>query len=413
MGPFMPGIAPGVGRPLQGTVRDGRTYLPVGGATVTSGLGSTVTDANGHYNLYGSLASDEISVSRAGYVAKTVGGVTLDPATPMDLTLDSAFDNDGMLPTGSLDVRGTVLTPAKQIATPDGLISLGGIMAPISNGQFQVQFSSQLPGKLYTAVLAGGRISGTYDPKVNVTQPFNFETFGYSLVSLAAGDTMPQGLRNTSLTIDGSVQISPSQVKYSNLGNLNAVQTSIYLDFGVAGKVLVAEATGSNQAVKVPRIPGIKYVVAGQAFNDAKNQSSAVIITTDDPGQAPFQMLTPPKLLGPSGQHVGARPTFSWTASPVPNVVYELQLFETDGKTAGSKKWTATTTVPEITYPGFSLADVNGGALRPDRQYYWKLRVIDTLTTLETPTSRKSVLDVKPLRSRQREASSDGGTFTI
>ena len=37
MGPFMPGLLPGVGFPLQGQVRDARTYLPVGGATVSSG----------------------------------------------------------------------------------------------------------------------------------------------------------------------------------------------------------------------------------------------------------------------------------------------------------------------------------------------------------------------------------------
>ena len=55
-------------------------------------------------------------------------------------------------------------------------------------------------------VLAGGRISGVYDPK-SLSQ-FNYETFGYNLVSLAAGETQPQGRRDANLTIDNSIPIS-------------------------------------------------------------------------------------------------------------------------------------------------------------------------------------------------------------
>lgn len=416
MGPLMsPGILPGVGFPIQGVVRDARTHLPIGGATVASGLGTTVTDAEGRYSLYGNMSSREISVSRAGYRAQTMGGLKADAFTSMDFTLEPIFKLDTSLPTGMLDVRGSLITPGGLIATPTGLVSLSGKLVPVSNGAYSIRTEGQVPGKITSTVMAGGRITGTYDENPKVFQPFNFESFGYQLVSFAVGDNYPDGLRpDKHLVVDGSVEFRNVRVSYTNLASLTnvQVQTTVELDFGVAGYVTVAQATGSNQLIKVPKIDGVKYVVRGQAFNEARTQSSSVTITTTDPSQAPFQMLTPPKVLGPTGSRVGARPTFKWAASTVPGVIYQVTLSEGD---EGTAKWQATTTETEITYPGFSLADVNGGALRPDKKYNWSVRVIDVLATTEDATNnqRRSVQQVKPLRSRQREASTGGLSFSL
>ncbi|MFN3432252.1 MAG: hypothetical protein ACK46X_20170 [Candidatus Sericytochromatia bacterium] len=412
MGPLMsPGILPGVGFPIQGIVRDARTHLPIGGATVASGLGATVTDAEGRYSLYGNMSSREISVSRAGYQAQTMGGLKPDVFMSMDFTLDPIFALDTKLPMGFLDVRGSIRVPGG--VSPDGLVSLSGKLVPVSNGAYSVRTEGQVPGKVTSTVMAGGRITGAYEENPKVFQPFNFETFGYQLVHLAVGDNYPAGQRPGDLVVDGSVEFRNVRVSYTNLGGLAnvQVQTTVELDFGVAGYVTVAQATGSNQLIKVPKIDGVKYVVRGQAFNEARTQSSAVTITTTDPSQAPFQMLTPPKVLGPTGSRVGARPTFKWAASTVPGVVYQVTLSEGD---EGTAKWQATTTETEITYPSFSLADVNGGALRPDKKYNWSVRVIDVLATTEEATNqRRSVLQVKPLRSRQREAMTGGLSFSL
>lgn len=419
MGPLMPGLLPGVGFALQGVVRDARTYLPVGGATVNSGLGTTVTDAEGKFNLYGNMSSREISVSRAGYVAKTVGGQKLEPGTTVDFTLDPVFNRDGKLPMGFLDIQGKVVSPSGQIASPDGLVSFAGKPAPVANGAFQVRYESQVPGRLFSSVLAGGRISGRYEEGARVFQPFNFETFGYQLVHFTVGETYPQGLRtDQNLVVGSDVSFTTVKVNYTNLASLDKaqVQTSVFLDFGVAGSVLVAQATSSNQIIKVPSLAGVKYVVSGEAFNDSQTQSSAVTITTNNPSQAPFQLLAPPKVLtpAPGATRAGPRPTFSWSPSTVRGLQYEVTLYEGDEKDPGTTaKWAATTTETEITYPGFSLSDINGGALRPDKKYSWVVRAIDVLAPTEDATHQRRTLDVKPLRSRKREATSRGNTFSI
>ncbi|MNT86435.1 hypothetical protein D3C72_2267280 [compost metagenome] len=94
--------------------------------------------------------------------------------------------------------------------------------------------------------------------------------------------------------------------------------------------------------------------------------------------------------------------------------MYEVTLFEGDANDPGTTaKWTATTSLTEITYPGFSIGDVNGAALRPEKKYSWVVRAIDVLAPTEEATNQRKTLDVKPLRSRKREATSRGNTFTI
>jgi hypothetical protein len=418
MGPFMPGLVPGVGFALQGNVRDGRTFLPIGGATVTSGLGSTVTDANGHFALYGNLGSHEFSVSRMGYVATTVGGIKADASTPLDVTLDATTSDNGALPQGFLDVRGFLQNVGGQpIAVPNGVVVIGDrLPTAASNGQYQVTFESQVPGKVLTRVLAGGDTAERWDDAAAKTSflPMTFKTFGYSLEHFTLMPTQGQQTSPRNLTVDDSIKFDDTKVAYSNIGDLKIIETSIYLDFGVAGSVLVAQATGSNQGIHVPVVPGVKYVVIGTAYNANRTQWSNVTITTADPRKAPFQLLTPPKVTGGVGKGIGSRPTLKWTPSPVPGVVYEVTMKETDDKGSTSvTKWRATTTEPEITYPGFSLSDVNSGALRPEKKYVWSVRVIDTLSTMEDATTHRAILDVKPLRTRSREAVSTNNEFTI
>jgi hypothetical protein len=119
--------------------------------------------------------------------------------------------------------------------------------------------------------------------------------------------------------------------------------------------------------------------------------------------------------MGESG--VGQRPTFKW--SPVPgDVQYEVELREVGEE---KPKWVGSTDVPEITYPGFAPADVNGGALREtEKGYVWSLRVIDLLEEGETPSNARTLLGadllagptpVRPYRTRKREALVSGNTF--
>jgi hypothetical protein len=413
MGLLMPGVMPGVGFPIEGEVRDGRTYLPVGGATVHSGLGTTLTDAKGRFSLYGSLSSREISVSRASYTSKTIGGQKLVPGKQVTVTIDPIGEPNGRLPTGILDLRGSVMMPGGQTATPDGLVMLAGARpTAVSNGRFQITYDGQEPGRLVSRMLAGGRIDSPYDEKATVFQPFQFLSFGYQLQHLVLGEIYPQALREGNLVIDPNTKFRDVRVTYTNLGRLTNVQTTILLDFGVAGAVTVAQKTGSNQLVSVPHIEGVKYVISGEALNEGKTQYSSVIITTANPSQAPFQLLTPPQVLAPlsGAKRVGARPTFRWSALSQPGMVYEISLFEGDEITA---KWVATTPEAEITYPGFSLSDVNGGALRPDKKYRWSVRAIDMLAPTENATNQRNLMAVEPLRSRKREASNTENDFTI
>jgi hypothetical protein len=305
------------------------------------------------------------------------------------------------------------MMPGGQTATPDGLVMLAGARpTAVSNGRFQITYDGQEPGRLVSRMLAGGRIDSPYDEKATVFQPFQFLSFGYQLQHLVLGEIYPQALREGNLVIDPNTKFRDVRVTYTNLGRLTNVQTTILLDFGVAGAVTVAQKTGSNQLVSVPHIEGVKYVISGEALNEGKTQYSSVIITTANPSQAPFQLLTPPQVLAPlsGAKRVGARPTFRWSALSQPGMVYEISLFEGDEITA---KWVATTPEAEITYPGFSLSDVNGGALRPDKKYRWSVRAIDMLAPTENATNQRNLMAVEPLRSRKREASNTENDFTI
>ncbi|MDB5097009.1 MAG: hypothetical protein JWM80_1430 [Cyanobacteria bacterium RYN_339] len=405
-GPFMPPILPGVGFPLTGVVLDANTRLPIGGATVQSGFGSTITDGNGHFNLYGGLGSREVSCSRAGYTAVTDGDVDPNLGGDLQFELQPVFSSEQSLPTRFLQLAGPVTgLPANAPA----LVTFGGQFAPISNGLYQLDFGAQVPGKAFSAVMAWGTTNGA----VNVpNQSFNFTSFYYLVKNWEMGDNVPAGHHDFTLATPlKSADMVSTSVKYGNVTpTFASVQTEILLDFGVLGSVTVARATASNQAIPVPKVTGLKYDIVGTAINAAGNGISTVQLTTNDPSQATFQLLGIPKITSPANNAKGAgqRPTFAWTPVPQDDVLYMITLTEENEGT----KWVGRTRHSEIQYPGFSQGDINGGALRTDKKYTWTLDVIDALGATDLPTSKAGPVPVKPYRIRQRRAVVQNNGFT-
>lgn len=409
---------PGLGRPMTGRVLDARTHLPVGGATVLAGLGSTVTDGEGRFSLLGNFGGREISVGRAGYIAVTEGGVSPDPGGELIFEIEPLFPPSPAQPNRFLTLEGPVP------GLPQGahaMVSLGGKQARIDNGYFNVEFSGGVPGKMLTAVLAWGTLTGPYIE--NGSGPFEFQVFNYKVGSWPLGDTVPESKQRPfelPIRSPNQVPLQPTKVSYNlGAGKFTAVQTDVILDFGVLGYVPVARANSSNQTLQLPKLEGLKYVVTGEARDASGRAGSLVTLTTNDPAQATFPMLGVPTIEGPPATGAGQRPTFSWTAVPG-DVNYEVELYEVG---EGKAKWIGRTDQPEITYPGFAPNDVNGGALRPEKKYSWTLRVIDLLEENETPSAARAFgvlsvglanpLPIKPYRSRRREAMVRDNGFTI
>ncbi|MEB3198246.1 MAG: carboxypeptidase-like regulatory domain-containing protein [Candidatus Sericytochromatia bacterium] len=399
-------LSPGLGRPMTGRVLDARTKLPVGGATVLAGLGSTVTDAAGQFRLFGNFASDEISIARAGYVALTQGGLSLDAASDLQFELEPLFTPSSGLPMRFLQLNGAV----RGLSTPatPALVSLGGVSTGVSNGLYALEYKAPAPGRILTAVLAWGSLSAPYAEGVAVPQAFHFLDFAYQVGSWRLGDTIPEAAQEQMLQIAPQVPIQPVRVQFSNLGNFRNVQTEVALDFGALGYVPVARSLASNQTLPVPALSGLKYVVQGEAIDASGKQSSSVSITTNDPGKASLPLLPLPKIEGPANgaSGVGQRPTFRWTAIPH-EVSYELTLREVG---EGKAKWIGRTSYSQITYPGFALNDINGGALRPERKYTWSLRAVELLEETELPdtpsfrlTAAEAKVPMRPFRTRKRE----------
>jgi hypothetical protein len=405
-GPFMPPILPGVGFPLTGVVFDANTRLPIGGATVQSGLGSTITDGNGRFNLYGGLGSREVSVSRAGYTAVTDGDVDPNAGGDLQFDLQPIYSADQGLPKRFLQLAGST-----KAALPPGqpaLVTFAGQVANVSNDLYQLDFGAEVPGKAFSSVLAWGTTNGA----VNVpNQSFNFTSFYYTVANWAMGESVPAGHRDYNLPAGVTpVDLVPTSVKYGNVAAFAGVQTDILLDFGVLGSVTVARQTSSNQAIPVPRVNNLKYDIVGTATTADGNGSSTVQLTTNDPAKATFQLLGVPKITSPANNTKGAgsRPTFSWTPVPPDDVDYVVTLREKDE----GVKWVGHTRHSEIQYPAFSPGDINGGALRTDKSYSWTLEVIDHLGATDLPTSKAGPVPVKPYRVRQRSALVQNYGFT-
>lgn len=413
-------FVPGLGRPMTGRVVDARTRLPVGGATVLAGLGQTVTDAQGRFRLFGNFASDEISVSRAGYIAITQGDTPVAPNEELEFALEPLFLPSSPMPTRFLQLSGQVAGLTSPV-TP-AMVCLGGAVAPVSNGVYAVEYKAPSPGRLLSAVLAWGTLSDPWVEGVAAPQPFHFLDFAYQVGSWRLGDTIPESAQQRNVQIQAQVPLQPVTVRYGNIGaGFATVQTDVALDFGVLGYVPVARALASSQALPVPTLAGLKYVVTGEAVDTAGKARSLVTLTTNDPGKATFQLLSVPKVLQPlaGATAVGQRPTFRWTGLPA-DVQYEVRLQEVG---EARPKWIGRTRYPEITYPGFALNDINGGALRAERKYTWSLRAVELLDGTEVPSavglSLQAVgevgwrVPVKPYRVRKREAEVSEMGFTL
>lgn len=409
---LMPGLLPGVGWPVAGVVLDSRTRLPIGGATVASGLGSTVTGNDGRFALYGNLGSREISAVRAGYVARTLGGRDLAGlgAGDVEILLDWQYKPEQVqLPNRSMEVQGTIEGGGS------GVAALMGVSQPISNGTFTLQVAGGFPGDLLTAVLAYGQVSGSYADNPAAPQPFSFTRFGYLVHSFKltqAGQPAPEKLK---LRYDAGVQFAPVTVTYTNLGALSRVTTNLALDFGLAGTVPIGRATASSQAIQAPQIAGLKYVIDGEAADDTRTRFSRVTYTTNSPGKAPFPLLSVPEAQAPANgaTGVGGRPTFRWKPTNGRSARYLVTLQEVDKASSTSvRKWTGDTDLDEIAYPGFSLADLNGGALRPDRSYVWSVQAVDLSDPATGAAWTLAPPNLKPYRLRSREAEHLNQSFT-
>lgn len=415
-GRFMPAVGPLIGNPITGEVLDASTRLPVGSATVTSGLGSTLTDPSGHFTLYGDLSAHEISISRAGYTATTIGGGLYDPSQPLELTIARATPDEASLPTRFAVLTGALTDPGGR-ALPTGVASYAGQPPqPVSGGGYQIKLSAQWPGTLLTAVLAGGQTTASYSDIAGGVQPFTYQNFGYRLQTVLMGNSYadPTSANAEKPLSVGTVPMGPINVRYTNLFAGARVQTDVSLDFGVAGSVPVARAFGSNQVIQVPQVGGLKYDVVGTATDATGTRSSTVQLTTNSPSSAPFALLSIPQITSPTpgAKGTGPRPTFSWSPSPIPGVTYQITLLESDpgSQDAPTKKWVATTTEDSIDYPGFSAGDVNGGALLAGKIYTWSLSVVDVLGATQSPSD---LPPVRPYRLRQRQAQITGSQFSI
>lgn len=420
-----PGTLPGMGPAIEGIVLDAATQLPVGGATVVSGLGSALSDATGRFKLYGAFGSHELSASRYGYTGVTDGEFDASAGDPVTISLAPYNPPESSLPTRFLKLDGNV---TGLDAAGNGLVSFGGLTASVSNAAYQIEFKAQVPGRILTSVLAWGTISGKYHEGVAAAQPFNFTNFGYDVRHWPLGETIPESRQTMNLPIRADAPIQAIHVNYGNTTGFASVQTDILLDFGVAGDVPVATQTSSNQDILVPKVPGLKYVVVGEARDASGKGSSAVMITTNDPSAATFPLLPLPKVTEPSGAGAGSRPTFKWSASTAKDVAYQVTLYEIiPGVSSSKAKWVGVTRAPEITYPGFSQSDINGGALRTEYKYRWNLRVIDILGATDLASSKNFEPDaaygllgtffpqapsVKPFRVRKREAQVIDTAFT-
>src|SRR5262249_30214633 len=74
---------------LAGTVVDAIAGQPIAGASVTIGADVAVADAGGRYALRAPPGSYSVAVARAGYLSRTLNGVTI--ASGITTTLDAVL----------------------------------------------------------------------------------------------------------------------------------------------------------------------------------------------------------------------------------------------------------------------------------------------------------------------------------
>lgn len=416
LSPSMPGLAPGIGRPLTGRVLDSQTGLPIGKATVMAGWSATNTDNAGNFSLYWDMTGGRsVSVSRAGYSSVTY---ELGQLTDGDTYyIDPVFASSGTLPHRSLNVTGFLLTNEGNPLTADGNVSISAGTSGQANsgtGAFALPIDAGFSGNIFSGVLAGGQISGG---PVG-TAPFTYQSFGYRLIDI------PTVTGSSTWTATATVQVQDlpfmeMTVQYDNLASYKAptIQTDVSLDFGMLGAVPIARGVSSNQPVRVPRVEAAKYVVAGkvEGTDGTLKTASYANVTSNASAKVPLSLLAPPKVTAPaaSADGVGASPTFSW--NPVPDAhSYYVEVLENTGAPTAQAKWRGYTTGTSIRYPGFWDNDLNGGILFPQASYSWAVHALSSDSGYARKASdlRADLPKYQPYRQRRFESVTSGMRFS-
>jgi hypothetical protein len=399
----MPPFLPGVGTPLRGQVLDARTRLPIGHATVLSGLGWTGTDAQGRFELYGGLGSMEVSVSRIGYTAETRGGVKPEGGEDLLFYLEPVQSLAASGATRFLQVTGGYLGDVGQ--RPVAVV-LGGRLFPVRNGTYLAEWQGQSYGRVMTTVWGYGALDASTASPLGEEGPFTFDKFFYEVQHWSLGDTLAQATRQRAIDLTRpGLPIRRLVCRYANNQTLTDVETTVSLDVGVAGSVMVARVLGAQEAIPVPDAPELRVAVAGEARDASRRRFSRVEVVTGDRNPVTLSFLGIPVIENPpaGASGVGARPVFRWRADAPPGASFEVSLQE-EGEPG--LKWVGRTSLNELTYPNFTPADPNGAALRGDKRYTWRLRLIDA-------PSVQSGGGPRPFRALQRESEVRGNGFTI
>jgi hypothetical protein len=361
----MPGLFWPIGKPLTGVVTDADTGLPLGKATVISGFGTAMTDPNGRFSLYGALSADSISASRAGYTSVTYKGGGHDG---VQFALYPLFPNKGDLPARYANIVG--LSPLRNA----GIMFSDRTAAAIgSDSRFLLDLKGGLPGSVYSGVLASGNING--GPITDARSSFYFDSFGFNFIDVLFQDS-PALAEATPTQINPAAPSATMEnftLQFSSLGELTNVLTTVALDFGMRGDILVARQYSSNQQIKVPTKVGLVYALEGTAYSADNSLSSKVTVSTNTLGKSiSFDLLPPPKPLSPgAGQKVGSAPEFKWRAVSGADG-YVVKVFENGDP---RPKWMGYTSSNSINYPTFPDGDLNGGALLAgaDVKYTWSV----------------------------------------
>jgi hypothetical protein len=173
-----PNCTTGPAGTLAGTVTDASNNQPIAGAKVTTSLGSTITDASGHYSLTLPVGTYDVTYSKFGYATDTESSVQITDGNTTTV-------NVALQPSPSVTVSGTVTdgsghgwplyTRIDVAGDPNGPFFTDPVTGHYSiqlpaNASYDVTFSSQLSGyQLVQQTIDVGGTDMTHDVAIPVT----------------------------------------------------------------------------------------------------------------------------------------------------------------------------------------------------------------------------------------------------